>query len=167
MAGDQQATLFFCVRQGWVLLRRRRTRKGVLSTFHTVFNYNSLLVLLLFFLLTWIFWVGWGEQFKTSRTQKRHREITSLVLFEWLQGLWLQGLWQSVPSSGWSHLVSFFWILGIGKHQSIAQTITSTLKQMTVTLRMPTFKKEYFNRQMIPDCALFTPSRQPAQLIPK
>lgn len=86
----------------------------------------------------------WGDGGGVEH-QGHTRDITSLVLFEWLQGLW-----PSVPTSGWSHLVSFFWILGIGEHPSVTHTITSTLKQMTVTQGMLTFK-ESSNRQQAND----------------
>lgn len=96
--------------------------------------------------LDFFFWVGVELSSLKHQGHKGHtREITSLVLFEWL---W--GLWPSVPTSGWSHLVSFFWILGIGEHPSVPHTITSTLKQMTVTQGMLTFK-ESSNRQQAND----------------
>lgn len=81
------------------------------------------------------------EQFKTSRTQVTFRERTRLIPFEWLQGMGT-----SVNLFGWITFGSFFWILGIGKHQSIPQTLTSTVRQITALLSLLTFK-EYFNRQ--------------------
>lgn len=140
VAGDQQATLFFSVRQGWVLLRRHRTGKGV--PLHVPEWFQLKLFSCIIILLTWIFFLGGGGGGVEHQGHRGHtREITSLVLFEWLRGLW-----PSVPTSGWSHLVSFFWILGIGEHPSVPHTITSTLKQMTVTQGMLTFK-ESSNRQ--------------------
>lgn len=103
---------------------------------------STKIVFLYYYFINLDFFFGGGGGGVEHQGHRGHtREITSLVLFEWLRGLW-----PSVPTSGWSHLVSFFWILGIGEHPSVPHTITSTLKQMTVTQGMLTFK-ESSNRQ--------------------
>lgn len=124
--------------------RRHRTGKGV--PLHVPQWLQVKLFSCIIILLAWVFWVGVELSSLKHQGHRGHtREITSLVLFEWLQGLW-----PSVPTSGWSHLVSFFWILGIGEHPSIPHTITSTLKQMAVTQGMLTLK-EPSNRQQAND----------------
>lgn len=86
VAGDQQATLFFSVTQGWVLLRRHRTGKGV--PLHVSQWFQLKLFSCIIILLTWIF-LGVGVELSSLKHQghKGHtREITSLVLSEWLRG---------------------------------------------------------------------------------